>query len=278
MNTKLKRLLLGLFTVVLLSTLFSPSSVHADFPLRVVVNGTKIDFPDAKPYVDKNSRVMVPVRFVSEALGAKVDWDAKASKVTVKQDEKIIVLFIGKKEIDVNGKKDQMDTVAVTSKQRTFVPLRFVSQALGAAVVWDSPVRTAYINTDGEAAPKAETEVVGGLVVPMWKTHTDLMVYVPESTAYPGVWFEVNLLRANVDKQIEDLAIILAQKCDPETIEELVNYIKQKDERWEYLAEKYIYDERSKRYLWVNTTEYEGIDILFLTAEKSKVWKKNLGD
>ena len=278
MNTKLKRLLLGLFTVVLLSTLFSPSSVHADFPLRVVVNGTKIDFPDAKPYVDKNSRVMVPVRFVSEALGAKVDWDAKASKVTVKQDEKTIVLFIGKKEIDVNGKKDQMDTVAVTSKQRTFVPLRFVSQALGAAVVWDSPVRTAYINTNGEAAPKAETEVVGGLVVPMRKTHTDLMVYVPESTAYPGVWFEVNLLRANVDKQIEDLAIILAQKCDPETIEELVNYIKQKDERWEYLAEKYIYDERSKRYLWVNTTEYEGIDILFLTAEKSKVWKKNLGD
>ncbi|WP_324253976.1 copper amine oxidase N-terminal domain-containing protein [Paenibacillus sp. 1001270B_150601_E10] len=242
-----------------------------------MVNGTKIGFPDAKPYLDKNSRVMVPVRFVSEALGAKVDWDEKSSKVTVKQKDKTIVLFIGKKEIDVNGKKDQMDTVAVTSKQRTFVPLRFVSQALGAAVVWDSPVRTAYINTNGEAASKTETEIVGGLVVPKWKTHSDLMVYESDPYPYPGVWFEVNLLRADVDKQIEDLAIILSQKCDPKTVDELVKYIKQKDERWEYLAEKYIYDERSKRYLWVNATEYEGIDILFVSVEKSKVWKEQEG-
>lgn len=278
MHLKLKRLFLGLVTVITFSTFLSQSTVHADFPLRVVVNGTKIGFPDAKPYVDKNSRVMVPVRFVSEALGAKVDWDEKASKVTVKQKDKTIILFIGKKEIDVNGKKDQMDTVAVTSKQRTFVPLRFVSQALGAAVVWDSPVRTAYINTNGEAASKAETEIIGGFVVPMWDTHTDLMVYESSSTAYPGIEFQVNLLRADVNKQIEDLSIILLQKCNTKTVDVLVNYIKQKDERWENLAEKYIYDERSKRYLWVRETETEAIRILYLTAERSKVWKKNLGD
>lgn len=276
MNTKLKRLLLGIFSVVLLSTLYSPSSVHADFPLRVVVNGTKIDFPDAKPYVDKNSRVMVPVRFVSEALGAKVDWDAKASKVAVKQDEKTIVLFIGKKEIDVNGKKDQMDTVAVTSKQRTFVPLRFVSQALGAAVVWDSPVRTAYINTNGEQADKAEAVKKGEFIVPKWKTHTDLLVSEVDWFSPGEVMFEVNLLRADVNKQIEDLTIILAQKCDPSTIDKLVNYIKQKDERWEYLGSKPFYDERSKRYLYVFETDYEGIDILFVSAEESKRWKKNI--
>ncbi|NMM55430.1 copper amine oxidase N-terminal domain-containing protein [Paenibacillus aquistagni] len=278
MRIWIPRMILSLSVCVIFSVMVGPIAVYADFPLRVVVNGKKIEFPDAKPYVDKNSRVMVPVRFVSEALGAKVDWDAKASKVTVKQDEKTIVLFIGKKEIDVNGKKDQMDTVAVTSKQRTFVPLRFVSQALGAAVVWDSPVRTAYINTNGEAAPKAETEVVGGFVVPMWKSHTDLIVTEVEWYSPGEVMFQVNLLRADVDKQIEDLTIILSQKCDSNTVEKLVNYIKQKDERWGYLASKAFYDERSKRYLYVFETEYEGIDILFLSAEKSKEWKKNRGD
>ncbi|SMG59458.1 Copper amine oxidase N-terminal domain-containing protein [Paenibacillus aquistagni] len=271
-------MLLSLSVCFVVSIMVGQTSVHADFPLRVVVNGTKIGFPDAKPYLDKNSRVMVPVRFVSEALGAKVDWDEKASKVTVKQKDKTVILFIGKKEIDVNGKKDQMDTVAVTSKQRTFVPLRFVSQALGAAVVWDSAVRTAYINTNGETASKAETEIIGGLVVPKWNTHTDLLIAETGSTVFPGVSFQVNLLRADVNKQIEDLAIILSQKCDPASIEELVNYIKQKDERWEHLGKKYLYDERSKRYLYVYETEYEGIDIVFLSAEKSKVWKKNLGD
>lgn len=90
-----------------------------------------------------------------------------------------------------------------------------MSQALGAAVVWDSAVRTAYINTNGETASKAETEIIGGLVVPKWNTHTDLLIAETGSTVFPGVSFQVNLLRADVNKQIEDLAIILSQKCDP---------------------------------------------------------------
>jgi len=51
--------------------------------IRVVVNGTKINFPDAEPFIDENSRTQVPIRFVGEALGADVSWDGNTKKVTI---------------------------------------------------------------------------------------------------------------------------------------------------------------------------------------------------
>ncbi|MEK3903606.1 stalk domain-containing protein [Paenibacillus sp. FSL R7-0179] len=63
------------FTALLLLISLMPVSAHAAQSVRVVVDGSKISFPDAQPFLDKQNRVQVPVRFVSEALGAKVGWD-----------------------------------------------------------------------------------------------------------------------------------------------------------------------------------------------------------
>ena len=120
--------------------------VFALSEIRVRVNGTQVYFPDGKPYVDSNSRVLVPVRFVSEQLGAKVDWDQASKRVTITDGDKEAILHINSKKIMVNGTEKELDTAALVKGTRTYVPLRFVSEALGATVKWDGKVRIVYID------------------------------------------------------------------------------------------------------------------------------------
>ncbi|UWV46449.1 copper amine oxidase N-terminal domain-containing protein [Acetivibrio thermocellus] len=152
-----------ILTVVLIVTCLLSLPISAvELPIRVVVNGTNINFPDAEPFIDENSRTQVPVRFVGEALGADVSWDGSTKKVTITLNERKVVLQIGNKNYEVNGQQKQMDTVALLKESRTFVPVRFVSEALGAIVKWDANVRTVYIDMDGDVVPSPEP--TGGTV------------------------------------------------------------------------------------------------------------------
>ncbi len=92
---------------------------------------------DAPPFIDKSSnRTLVPVRAISEIYGAEVAWADKERKVTIKLGSKVINLFIGKKEATINGKTFILDCPPMIVSGRTFVPLRFISEALGAEVKW----------------------------------------------------------------------------------------------------------------------------------------------
>ena len=126
----------------------------ATINIRVVVNGEKVVFPDAQPYMDSSKRILIPVRFVSEELGAKVDWDLANQKVTITDSSHTVVLIVGKKQITVNGKTKTLDTAASVKNSRTYVPIRFVSEALGATVEWDSKGKSVYINTNGKPIVK----------------------------------------------------------------------------------------------------------------------------
>jgi hypothetical protein len=111
-----------------------------------VVNGDRLYFPDAQPFIDSNGRTQTPARFIGEELGATVTWDGTAQKATFVKGNKKLILYIGKKEYELDGNKLQMDTAALLQDGRTFVPARYVAEAFGATVRWDSAVRTVYVD------------------------------------------------------------------------------------------------------------------------------------
>ncbi len=88
------------------------------------------------PFI-QNDRTMVPIRFISENLGAKVDWNGDEQKVTITSGDKVIELVIGAAEISVNGEKAAIDAPANIFDGRTFVPLRVISETLGRSIHWD---------------------------------------------------------------------------------------------------------------------------------------------
>jgi hypothetical protein len=117
---------------------------HSDLPIKVLYNARQVVFPDALPKIE-NNRVLVPIRFVAETLGATVDYANKL--VTIRQEGKVIELPIGSNVTKVNGQSITLDTKAVAEKGRTYVPLRFVSEALGQAVEWDNISRYVWIGS-----------------------------------------------------------------------------------------------------------------------------------
>jgi hypothetical protein len=89
----------------------------------------------------------VPVRGVLEKIGANVDWTPETQKVNCSSGDIDIVLHIGDKMAKVNGQMVQLDVPAQTIGGHTMVPLRFLSESLGAKVRWDGAEQTVFIMT-----------------------------------------------------------------------------------------------------------------------------------
>lgn len=128
-----------LLSTAVLGSASAASIKRVDKPsIEVLINGKKMSFPDARPFSDENERVLVPIRFVSQSLGAKVDWTGSKSKtVKISMNNKDVTLVLGQSTAKVNGVTKTFDTKAIAKNSRVFVPLRFVSEALGQNVDWD---------------------------------------------------------------------------------------------------------------------------------------------
>lgn len=107
------------------------------------INGESKTLDSAPVIVD--GRTLVPVRFISEAIGANVDWDAATSTAVITLDGKTIKLPIGAAAADIDGASVELDVPAQIINDRTMVPIRFISENFGANVGWDGDTRTVTV-------------------------------------------------------------------------------------------------------------------------------------
>jgi hypothetical protein len=103
---------------------------------------------DAPPYI-KNSRTMLPMRFIGESFGAAIGWNAEQRKVSYTLDNIVIELVIGNINASVKkGEKTEqykLDVAPEIVNGRTFVPVRFVSEQLGAEITWEANTKKVTI-------------------------------------------------------------------------------------------------------------------------------------
>ena len=104
--------------------------------VSISVNGSPVTFPDEKPFIDSNDRTQIPVRAVAEAFDCNVDWNGDTQTVTITKDDRLIVLNIGNKNMQVDKEIITMDTEAQIINDRTYIPARFVGEALNMKVNW----------------------------------------------------------------------------------------------------------------------------------------------
>lgn len=244
-----------LISLIVCLTIGIPAAASAfEMPLRVVVNGERIYFPDAQPFVDDKDRTQVPIRFVSEALGAEVLWNNEDKIATIELDEKKIVLPVGKTTYELNGVQKSMDTSALIQEERTFVPLRFVSEGLGATVTWDAAIKTAYIDTTGASMPDngSDDEVVEAEYYGFKVKHNTGSMLVVEKGAYDELGEDYALLTltvlfavpgADYEKQVTEIEGILLQQINPQTVDEIMDYVRKKTIRSQELAMATFFDD-----------------------------------
>lgn len=131
---------------LLLGALTIPAMAAGDITVRV--DDRAVQFTDARPLI-RNDRTYVPFRAIFEQMGAAVRWNENTQTVTATRDGRDVRFQIGKTGVAIteNGSTQTVDTDALPFVEggRTYVPVRFASQSLGACVDWVQDTRSVLI-------------------------------------------------------------------------------------------------------------------------------------
>ena len=194
MKLSKKLLVLTAIVAVLFGMTVMPASAAAK--PSVTVDGTAMSIAASygAPFIDSASRIQVPIRAISEKLGATVAWDAATSTATINGNIKIKV---GAKSITTAYGTVAMDTNAVVKDGRIYVPLRYIGNALGYQVTFSTKngVITADVVTKADLTISAAASLKDAM--------TDVKaLYLAEK---PNTTLTVNLgASGTLEKQIEE--------------------------------------------------------------------------
>lgn len=135
-----------LFLIMVLIYLFiTPFSV-ANQNIRILVNKTEI-YSDVEPFIS-NDTTYVPLRFISQALKTdNISWDENTKCVTIQKDSNRLQFFINKNYAFINNVRKTINGTPLIKNNRTFVPLRIISENLDATVNWNSTTNIIEIST-----------------------------------------------------------------------------------------------------------------------------------
>lgn len=139
-----------IFSMIIIFTLAN-TYVYAENEITVKLNGTKIPF-DQSPII-RNDRTLVPMRAIFEAMGCEVEWDRENQRITATKDNFVIEMMIGYETMRVtdysNGSAYEhtlsVDVPPQIVNDRTLVPLRAISESMGADVDWNGLTHTVTI-------------------------------------------------------------------------------------------------------------------------------------
>ena len=132
--------------LLMLFALLTPYLVLADDNITVTVDGEKIYFSDAPPVI-VNDRTYVPMRAIFESLGAYVEWDNNMRCVFAHKRLSHITMYVDEGIYYVNSDKFTMVAEPLLINDRLMLPVRDVSEALGAEVVWSAADKTVIISS-----------------------------------------------------------------------------------------------------------------------------------
>ncbi|MFD0695391.1 copper amine oxidase N-terminal domain-containing protein [Paenibacillus sp. GCM10027628] len=124
--------------------------------LHFIVEGKNTQNEDGRlygmthPYINEDEVTMVPVRFLSEQLGAEVKWNAELKQATIKDGltGTSIVMTVGSKIATVGGASVELESAPVLSNGTTYVPIRFIAEKLGATIEFDKDTHVVTIKRD----------------------------------------------------------------------------------------------------------------------------------
>lgn len=127
----------------LLAKTLDPKKKFTASNAGIRINGEYVTLtPSAKVI---NGATYIPLRGVFEKLGSQVFWNQQAQRITIMHGQSEVILRIGSKEANVDGYYKTLPKAPFTQNGTTYIPLRFVSEAIGGTVLWDGKSNTVSI-------------------------------------------------------------------------------------------------------------------------------------
>lgn len=186
--------------VIAVAVLFSIQTVMDAEPaaaanISIIIDGQTVP-SDVSPTII-NDRTMVPVRVIGEYLNATVVWDNSTRTATITKGSTTLKLTEGQYSYTLNGTSNSLDVPITIIGDRTMAPLRVISEALGAGVLWTN--NTVYVSSSGTVLIQVN-QVDGNVVNLRQGPSTD---YPVVGTVTSGTYLEIIGVASNGWYQIK---------------------------------------------------------------------------
>ncbi|MDO4539745.1 MAG: glycosyl hydrolase family 18 protein [Syntrophomonadaceae bacterium] len=181
---------------------------YAGEGVAISVDGQERDYGEYCRIVD--GRTMAPLRFLAEDefFAAEVDWDGEMRQVTVTAREHSFVYTIDSPQVLVDGAPQSMEAAAYIEHDRTYVPLRFFAESLGADVEWDARRRLVSITMDAAERVYAYYYYQGLSEIQTYAhLYTDIAFRWFETDGEGNLFFEYDQDNAAVLSAVKDLGL-----------------------------------------------------------------------
>jgi hypothetical protein len=182
----------------------------ADGPVTVTVNGSTINL--SPPPTERSGRIFVPLRGVFENLGATVVYENGRINATGRGGRSVS-LQIGSQQATVDGQGQMIDVAPFIIGASTYVPLRFISQALGANVNYDGNNNLVAIMMNRPEGPMGNTQPQQQTIAPRNRDALTLQRVMPERGT------TVNARRPEIEASFGE------QRADPNSLRVYVDRV-----------------------------------------------------
>lgn len=178
----------GRLAALMAAVAMSCTMASAEPSIHTTLDGRNLTFD--QPPVMQEGRVLVPLRGLFESLGADVLYNSATRNIKATAGSRTVELTLGERQAFIDGQQVYLDVAANTISGRTMVPLRFVSEALGAEVAWRPSTKTVAIASTG--TPSAGTEQPAPEV--STSVAIESMTVSPQRTLKPGDRLTVTMM------------------------------------------------------------------------------------
>lgn len=174
----------------------------------IFLDGKKMEFKLQQP-ANYSGRVLVPLRDIFEALGAKIEWDESTKTVTAKKGGVLITYSVGSLTGNRNNEIINIPVPGRLVEGTTMIPLRFVGEALGAAISWDEHSKTVLISSKIKTEVEVTNILEGNVVEIKGGTNSDKLVLLgyneldPNYAAEATQWLTEQLTGATIRVELD---------------------------------------------------------------------------
>lgn len=233
-----KLLALLMATVISMATMCV--TAMADEKVKLIINGSEVDFSGDQEPVIQNGRTLVPFRAAFEKMGAEVNWYDDIRHCEATYGGMTVGISIGDTKVVLgDGAELESDVPAQIINGRTMVPLRILSESIGAEVNWDSATRTITVDAPdivGEAPDSVQYDTNSAVATGK----------INVSYQYPvitDIYTGVSILNKNIVSDISEVATDVATTAKTEKKEISISYEVQNNSGGVFSIIYYIGDE-----------------------------------
>lgn len=194
--------------------------------IKIMLNGQQVAIKDQ--IINQNGSVLLPMREISNLLGASVDYDSTNKVAIIDSADTHVEIPLGYSFLSINGQKTQIanNAKSIVYNSKTYLPVRAVAQSLKASINYDGPSKTIIITTNGQTPTTPTTPTTTPTVTP---TPTSQPTAAPTTNAKnsPQYIFDNNLKMSTVDDSYKKSFTSAAQvkQLLPDRVDKEIEYI-----------------------------------------------------